>query len=29
MDNNVVGGKSEIQLSLEASWKKERNEFEI
>lgn len=26
-DNNVVGGKSEIQLSLEVSWKKEKNEF--
>ncbi len=29
-DNNVeVGGKSEIQLSPEFLWKKERNEFEI
>jgi DNA segregation ATPase FtsK/SpoIIIE-like protein len=26
-DNNVVGGKSEIQLSLEVSWKKEKNEY--
>ena len=26
-DSNVVGGKSEIQLSLEVSWKKEKNEF--
>ncbi len=28
-DNNVVGGKSEIQLSLEVSWKKGRNEFRL
>ncbi len=26
-DSNVVGGKSEIQLSLRVSWKKEKNEF--
>lgn len=26
-DNNVVGGKSEVQLSLEVSWKKEKNEY--
>lgn len=26
-DNNFVGGKSEIQLSLRVSWKKEKNEF--
>lgn len=26
-DHNVVGGKSEIQLSLNVSWKKEKNEF--
>lgn len=26
-DSNVVGGKSEIQLSLKVSWKKEKNEF--
>ncbi len=26
-DHNVVGGKSEIQLSLKVSWKKEKNEF--
>lgn len=26
-DSNVVGGKSEIQLSLEVSWKKEKNEY--
>ena len=28
-DNNFVGGKSEIQLSLRVSWKKEKNESEI
>lgn len=26
-DSNVVGGKSEIQLSLRVSWKKEKNEY--
>lgn len=26
-DHNVVGGKSEIQLSLKVSWKTEKNEF--
>lgn len=26
-NDNVVGGKSEIQLSLRVSWKKEKNEF--
>jgi len=26
-DSNVVGGKSEIQLSLRVSWKKEKNEI--
>lgn len=26
-DDNVVGGKSEIQFSSEISWKKEKNEF--
>lgn len=26
-DSNVVGGKSEVQLSLEVSWKKEKNEY--
>ena len=27
-DDNVVGGKSEIQFSSEISWKKEKNEFD-
>lgn len=26
-DNNVVGGKSEVQYSSEISWKKEKNEY--